>query len=360
MATEGPRYPGTAASLANAGSSENAEAWVTPGNAGADDGTETVITAPTYDSPDISELLVCSNFGFTTIPDAATILGITVEIDRRNSAGAASDNRVQLATGTTFAALVGTNKADTALDWPTATAVATYGGAADTWTAGLTVAQLKATGFAVFLSAQADAANTDVQVDYVRVTVEYSAPIERTWTESVSTSDVWTRTGTFLRAMAEAVTTGDVWTRVLAAVRSWSEAISTSDVWAQIKITMRAMAEAVSTSDVWTRAGTFGRTLTETATTSDVWTRVVTLARDWTEAVSTADAWARLATLARSWSEAITTSDVWVAIKQGAGTIERGWSEAVATSDAWAGVVRLVGGIRPLIDSIIHPKPRDR
>lgn len=175
MATQGPLYPGTAASLANAGSSENAEAWVSPGNISADDGTSSSITAATYDSPDISQLLVASNFGFA-IPAGSTIDGIVVEIDRNNAAGAASDNRVQLATGTTFADLVGTNKADTATDWPAALAVATYGGAADLWAAGLTVAQINAAGFAVMLSAQADANNTDIAVDFIRVTVHYTPP----------------------------------------------------------------------------------------------------------------------------------------------------------------------------------------
>jgi hypothetical protein len=175
VASEGPLYPGTAASLSNAGSSENAEAWVTPANAGADDGTETVITAATYDSPDISQILVCSNFGFA-IPSGSTILGITVEIDRRNSAGAASDNRVQLAKGTTFASLVGSNLADTATDWPTTTAVATYGGTSNLWGTTWTDTEINASSFAVFLSVQADAANTDIQVDYVRVTIEYTPP----------------------------------------------------------------------------------------------------------------------------------------------------------------------------------------
>lgn len=175
MATAGPRFPGTVSSLANAGTSENSNAWVSPGAVIADDGVEAAITASTYDSPDISELLVCSNFGFSAdFTDGATINGITVEIDRRNSAGAASDNRVQLATGTAFANLVGANKAATTTDWPTATAVATYGGAADDWSAGLTAAQVRATGFAVFLSVQADAANTDIQVDYIRVTIDYT------------------------------------------------------------------------------------------------------------------------------------------------------------------------------------------
>jgi hypothetical protein len=177
MATAGPRFPGTTASLANAGTSENAEAWVNPGNVVSDNGTEASITAATFDSPDISQLLVCSNFGFSAdFLDSATINGITVEIERRDQAiGAASDNRVQLATGTAFANLVGDNKADTALDWPTAATIKTYGGASDTWSAGLTAAQVRATGFAVMLSVQADAANTDIFVDFVRVTIDYTA-----------------------------------------------------------------------------------------------------------------------------------------------------------------------------------------
>ena len=171
MASQGPLYPGTAASLANAGTAEDETPWVNPSNVGADDTSEAVITHATFDAGDIGELLVASNFGFAV---SGTVDGITVEIMRRNSAGAASDNRVQLATGTTFATLVGDNKADTALDWPTAEALKTYGGAADDWNAGLTAAQVNDPGFAVFLSVQADAANTDIQVDYIRVTVEYT------------------------------------------------------------------------------------------------------------------------------------------------------------------------------------------
>ena len=45
MATQGPLYPGTTANLSNAGTSENAEAWVNPGNIVSDNGTEAQITA---------------------------------------------------------------------------------------------------------------------------------------------------------------------------------------------------------------------------------------------------------------------------------------------------------------------------
>lgn len=174
MATSGPFFPGTAASLANA--PESANAWVNPGNIVSDNATEATITAATFDSPDISELLVASNFGFA-IPAGATIDGITVEIDRRSIIlNSGKDNRVQLATGTTFASLVGTNKASATV-WPTTSTIATYGGAADTWTAGLTAAQVNAVGFAVFLSSHANIANADIGVDFIRVTVDYTAAV---------------------------------------------------------------------------------------------------------------------------------------------------------------------------------------
>lgn len=176
MASQGPLFPATRASLANAGTSENAEAWVNIANVGADDGSETQITAATFDSPDISQLIVASNFGFT-IPAGSTINGIVVEVERRSIiASSGKDFRVQLATGTTFASLVGSNKAVPATIWPTSTGLATYGSSSDLWSAGLTVAQINAAGFAVMLSCQANIANADVGVDFIRVTVHYTPP----------------------------------------------------------------------------------------------------------------------------------------------------------------------------------------
>lgn len=176
MATQGPLYPGTAISAA-VHAPEDDDAWVTPTNVGADDGSEAVITAATFDTPDISRQLYASQFGFT-IPAGSTIDGILVEIERRSQTApaGASDNRVQLTTAeNTF---VGANKALTALDWPAAATIQSYGGAADTWTASPTPAMVNATGFGVTLSAQADEANADVAVDFIRMTITYTPPAE--------------------------------------------------------------------------------------------------------------------------------------------------------------------------------------
>jgi hypothetical protein len=173
MATEGPRFPGTTANLSNAGTSEDKDAWLNPGNVVSDNATEATIVAATYDSPDISQILVASNFGFAAV--SGVVNGITVEIDRRSIiANSGKDFRVQLATGTAFANLVGSNKAS-ATTWPTTSTVATYGGATDTWAAGLTAAQVTAAGFAVFVSCQAGIANADVGIDFIRVTIAYTA-----------------------------------------------------------------------------------------------------------------------------------------------------------------------------------------
>lgn len=198
MATQGPLYPGTAISAA-VHAPEDDDAWVTPTNVGADDGNEATITAASFDTPDISRQLYASQFGFT-IPAGSTIDGILVEIQRRASTApsSASDHRVQLTTAEN--AFVGDNKALTTTDWPLAATTQSYGGAADTWNASPTVAMVNAVGFGVTLSAQADEANADIQVDFIRVTITYTPPadnrIEVSWAElEVPTNRVYDQAG---------------------------------------------------------------------------------------------------------------------------------------------------------------------
>lgn len=172
MATQGPLFP-TAATNVSTGT-ETAEAWVNPTNIFSDNATEAAITAATYDNPDISQRLRASGFGFS-IPNGSTIDGVTVEIDRRSIiAGSGRDNRVQLVDAN--AAIVGDNKADTALTWPTTSTVKSYGGVADGWNASLTPAIVNDTDFGVVLSALALIANADIGVDFIRITVTYTPP----------------------------------------------------------------------------------------------------------------------------------------------------------------------------------------
>jgi hypothetical protein len=182
----GVKYPAsTGGGFIDNVTGENDDAWVNPGNVGADDATEAQITAATFDSPDISRRLHCWNFDFSAIPDGSSIDGITVEIDRRSIvSGSGADFRVQLSTDaaniTTGPTLTGDNKANTGLTWPTTSTVATYGGSADTWNASLTAAQVKTSTFGVLLSASAKIANADIGCDFIRVAITYTAPAAQT------------------------------------------------------------------------------------------------------------------------------------------------------------------------------------
>jgi len=171
MASQGPFYPTTSVTGSVAPESNND--WTAVANVEVDNGLEAQITAATYDSPDISFRLRASAFGFT-IPAGATIAGVLVEIDRRCFAGAAKDYRVQLFNGAT--APIGDNKADTVNNWPATLTVKSYGGSVDLWNADatLTPAFVNGSSFTVVLSVSAAAANTDIGVNYIRVTVSYT------------------------------------------------------------------------------------------------------------------------------------------------------------------------------------------
>jgi len=168
MATQGPLFPSSfnTTSLAP----ENANDWLNTTNLSADDGSEAQITAATYDAGDISFRLFTRGFGFS-VPVGATIDGVVVEIERRCFAGAAADNRVQLTDDT--GALIGSNKA-TATAWPGTAGIATYGSSSDVWGATLTPTIVNDAQFGVVVSVAASANNTDIGIDFIRVTVHYT------------------------------------------------------------------------------------------------------------------------------------------------------------------------------------------
>ncbi len=172
MATAGPRYPGTVATEVGPSGDND---WTNPTNISANDGSEAEITAASYDANDHSYRLKATNFGFDAdVPAGSTINGILVEIEQRRFAGAAEDQEVRLydSTGT----LVGDDK-QTATAWPGTATIASYGGATDTWNAGLDADDIRSTGFGVAHIVLATAANTDIGVDFIRVTIDYTAPV---------------------------------------------------------------------------------------------------------------------------------------------------------------------------------------
>jgi hypothetical protein len=172
-ADTGVEYPGTV-SETSASSPYDDNSWTSEGNVGADDATYASVTADSFDSGDYSYVLRATDFGFS-IPADRTIQGIKVEIERYCGAGSARDALVQLTKN--GSARVGNSKADTSNNWSGSVGVATYGGETDLWGATWTRDEINASTFGVHLAARAYSDNTDIYVDFIRITVYYTPPV---------------------------------------------------------------------------------------------------------------------------------------------------------------------------------------
>lgn len=161
MATTGNVFAGTGENNAGIG----ATAWTNPGTITLDNATDATCNAAAS-----SQYLVARNFDFSSIPNDAVILGITVQAEAsEHTAGTESlFAQLQNESGT----LVGSSQSQNISG--TAKVVYTYGGSADVWGATLTPSIVKDADFGVrfwFTSAH------DVRVDFVTMAVEYSTPL---------------------------------------------------------------------------------------------------------------------------------------------------------------------------------------
>lgn len=157
------RLPGTITQTAVVGNDD----WLDLVNMGLDDGMPSTCDLT---GNGVSETVSLTNFGFT-IPGAATIVGVTVEIDRQKQdrGGQCKDSAVRLKkSGAT-----GANKAS-ATGWPDSYAVASYGGPTDLWGLTLTAAEVNNSAFGLDFKVL-DADQSDVaEVDFIRITVDYT------------------------------------------------------------------------------------------------------------------------------------------------------------------------------------------
>ncbi|MCA9361927.1 hypothetical protein KC906_00990, partial [Candidatus Kaiserbacteria bacterium] len=173
LESTGQVYPTLGTSVSESPWSDNA--WTTPTNIYTDNAATANVTASTFDSYDQTYVLKATGFDFSSIPDSATILGVTVRVNAwyRSGQGAASIDLCQLLD--TSRAKVGTNKCSTPTALTTTNStVITFGGSSDTWGNALTPAWLKDADFGVALGMLATEANSDVDVDYVSIEVTYT------------------------------------------------------------------------------------------------------------------------------------------------------------------------------------------
>lgn len=166
LTSSGNTAPGTGANLDRAGVSD----WTSPGNILSDDNA----TAACTGGASGSDYLVASNFNFSSIPDNAVILGITVRFAAAESSTGAETTTAQLQDAA--AALFGSTKTNSVNG--TGETIYTYGASNDIWgLANNTVPATISTG----IIKDADfgvrfwyTTTHNMTVDYVTIAIEYS------------------------------------------------------------------------------------------------------------------------------------------------------------------------------------------
>lgn len=162
MPSSGNVFPASGISVDRA----SATAWTNPGNVVSNNGSDATAAVPT-------DYLVCSNFDFSAIPDNAIIQGITVRVEASET-GTGSSNYVPQLISDTTPTLIGAAKSAVTVSGSTKV-VSTNGGVGDLWSAALTPAIVKNSGFGVAIWST-DTTNT-LAIDFVTIAVEYIVPI---------------------------------------------------------------------------------------------------------------------------------------------------------------------------------------
>jgi len=142
----------------------------------ANDSTYFQYTGTQFDSTDISDAVNINTFGFSLGAGVTSIDGITVEIINWTAVAGADYADVYLTTAT--ATRRGEDHATGSV--PTSdpnTTFATFGGTTDDWYAGgsWTQAEIEAAGFGVEICYTSTGTDTQVYLDYVQITVTYTA-----------------------------------------------------------------------------------------------------------------------------------------------------------------------------------------
>lgn len=163
--TEGPNY-GTGSNVGGTGTI----AWTSPENAGADDASNATATLAFTEE---SNYLSIQELAFSV---SGTVDGITVEIEWSQSGKLSTPSVVDTIVTLTAdgSTPVGDNKA-IGSDLPLTPAVQSFGGAADLWGTTWSAATINGATFGPMASFTNNGVTSrDAQVDFIRVTVDYT------------------------------------------------------------------------------------------------------------------------------------------------------------------------------------------
>lgn len=200
--------------------------WINADNAKASDDARATVTPGGLK---YSDWLRCSNFGFTIedIPIGATIVGIELKVERHGSLAFITDHAIYLRGS---GGQTGDNKS-AAGTWPIADAEKTYGGAADTWSAGLSDSDIRASTFGIDFSAwdSLGGGGTEARVDCISIRVywEYK-PSQIAASVAVGIAPTATRSTVISRISDILVGTSVVAARATVMSRSCATAVGTA------------------------------------------------------------------------------------------------------------------------------------
>ncbi len=157
-------------------------AWLTFANVVSDNNSDATVAL--VNATSVSNYLRATGYSFA-IPPTATIGGIRLTIGRwsTNQSGTVRfrDNEVKLVKAGT---IVGSNKANAGVDWPSAEAAFTYGTTTDLWGTTWTAADINNANFGAVLSglnATGSGLTYTGHVDYMQITVTYTLPGTLNW-----------------------------------------------------------------------------------------------------------------------------------------------------------------------------------
>lgn len=170
MASSGPNGPASGTNDAAVG----VQAWTSPGNITADDGS--AASATYNDSSNAgTNYLVAKDFGFS-IPSGSTIDGIVVEVDGMCSFGTPVFGNAKIVKGGTISSTNRASDNSGALPQDGNYRWYTFGGSSILWGESWAYSDINASsfGFAVTLQSNANYF-IYVYVDYVKITVYYTA-----------------------------------------------------------------------------------------------------------------------------------------------------------------------------------------
>lgn len=159
--SDGPNNPATVVDDASIGSNP----W---SNTAAASVSDNVYAFAAVGAASASHYLKATDFGFS-IPPAAVILGIEVDVEKLEVGGVIHDNAVLIVQGGT---ITGTDHSNPN-EWPMSDAVVSYGSPSDLWGLSWTPSDINSSGFGVAISGKDSVSGALARVDSISITVSY-------------------------------------------------------------------------------------------------------------------------------------------------------------------------------------------